>query len=231
MFRKPKDKKEKERLSYIRKYHEYLDKQWGLGYEELDEPIFVGHVRYYVLRDDVKRRKDSHHFKRILNAINFHQYTREKENPFKNTRVTMSLKSLNQKEYDKLFSGDDALPERFKYMFHKSMNVSKWGGRIDYMYTCGYQYYFEVVVEKHYLKKVRLTDPEYQSIIDKLSDKIQDEHLWEWYYGNYHRKDPWFDYMKYNRKMFKRGLEEEMREYHDEQRWSLAEDLDEWMKD
>lgn len=231
MFRKPKDKQEKERLSVIRKYQEYLDKQWGLGYEELDEPIFIGYVRYYVLREDIKRRKDAHHFQRILDAINFRQYTREKENPFKKTRVEMRLNHLNQKDYDALFSGDNAIPERFKYMFFKTMNVSKWGGRIDYVYTFQNDYYFEVVVKEHYLNKVRLSDPEYQSIIDKLSDKMRDEHLWEWYYGNYHKRDPWFDYMSYNRKKFKKGLHDEMKEYRDEMQWAFSEDLDEWMKE
>ena len=54
-------------------------KRYSLGWDELNPPVQRGYVRFFVLRDDIKRTKQAGFFENLLAKINVRQYSHRKD--------------------------------------------------------------------------------------------------------------------------------------------------------
>ncbi|MCD9016586.1 hypothetical protein [Parachryseolinea silvisoli] len=54
-------------------------KRYSVGWDELNPPVQRGYVRFFVLRDDIKRTKQAGFFENLLAKINVRQYSHRKD--------------------------------------------------------------------------------------------------------------------------------------------------------
>jgi hypothetical protein len=96
----------KKYLKLIERRSEIWDAQRNLGYVELETPIHHGYISFYVLRDDISRRKDGEILANLLNKYSHHVWSRTKDFIEKNGKrkyvKTPSLTLLQEREYEKL---------------------------------------------------------------------------------------------------------------------------------
>jgi hypothetical protein len=164
----------KERAKAFRKLvNEYDNIYWNRfrSYVDLDEPLFYGYKKYWILRDDWARSPHAAVLRKILSHINNPIYSKKKSFIRKNYLTGKSyveeprLTDLTEKQFEKL-----SLTEK-KY-FIKINKRSYWGaeyGVYSFKFNKGY---FVSKVAKHYLTKVPLLDPDAQSRRTELSNEI-----------------------------------------------------------
>jgi hypothetical protein len=77
--RAAKEAHDKELLRLGREWLAIRRRMYRLGWDELSPPVQRGYVRFFVLRDDVKRTKQAGFFEALLAKINVRQYSHRKD--------------------------------------------------------------------------------------------------------------------------------------------------------
>ena len=207
MKRNVKDLLEHNLATLGRKLTKLRREHWkGVGWEEYPTPIHHGYTRTYVLRDDVAKRKDASYFQRILDACNVVQFSHDKSFRYNIKHVSsdsrfygkylnsqIELRQLNKSQYDQLFSGDNAIPQRFQSDFLVLTNTSRWGGQIIKSYEYAKDWQFVIKVDKNMVTRVKLYDAELESQIKEIENYITTNDLWhkiyDWGGSNYYKRD------------------------------------------
>lgn len=170
-----KQKKERDLRILVRKL-KLLESAWyKLPKVKLDKPRFIGYKRFYVLRDDISRRKDAIMFKTLLIKLNSFVYSKTKDfskydvdvHPF---HFKQSIKTLSTKEYESLENEYKKYFVRFKK--HDDFRKS------EYRYEFIYPFMFILKIKQHHITEVPLLDREMESQIDEIRKKINRENLW-----------------------------------------------------
>lgn len=132
--------------------------QRALGWIELDEPVFNGYSRKFVLRDDIKNRKDGYIYQDIVDSLGVTVYSRRKDFIHKNYKgrpyeVFPYFKMIRPDKYDSL---SPRMKREFSAVYDKDHMV---GDR--YMYQVNTPLFFFVPHRsKEYITKVRAFDGE-----------------------------------------------------------------------
>ncbi len=146
--------------------------QDDLGFEILDPPVRSGYKRIYTLRDDLKNRWDADELSKILKLLNTERIRKSKRG-FKNSCLCdgchrrkvkkftckQPLKELKKGDYDKY------VPASHKKYFMDNGWLSN-----PYLlrYNFTHPYYFEPVIVKNYITKIKILDPDIEKEIDDL---------------------------------------------------------------
>lgn len=171
----------------------------GIGYEDFPKPVHYGWVRTYELRDDVAKRKDAHYLQRILDVINVAHHSFDKEFKDKVRYIIprtydvvgfianrdIAPHRLNKGAYEKLFTGENAIPTRYQSDFITVTETSHWGGQQHTFYIYKPTWHFKVVVKKHMLTRIRLYDSEMESRLYELENYVEKHNLIHKMYPSY----------------------------------------------
>ncbi len=184
-----KEQNDQELKRLYRKLDSLRDAIYKLPKVKLDIPRWMGYKRYYILRDDIAKRKDAKDFLEILNLLNTTVFSKTKEGfsryDFDEPRLFCSkqrIKSLSEKSYN-------ALKEHYKKYF---VRVTKWDKRLKYFrYEFIHDYYFVYKIKHHYITEVPMLNKEMESELQKIENKIYVNHWmpkihklmgWRWNY-------------------------------------------------
>jgi hypothetical protein len=138
---------------------------------ELDEPLFHGYKKFWVLRDDWARSPQANTLRRILDKVNSTIYSRKKNfacrsKSFRKDVVELpGFKDLTPEQYEKLSNTE-------KKYFYKT--TTRHWGNVKEVYALNNIYYFVPKVVKHYINRVPLLDPDRESRRAELNDFIFD---------------------------------------------------------
>jgi len=150
--------KEKEFIRLKKELEKNRHAQYRLGWVELPEPRFRGWIAKLEARQDIKNREDSWIFEGIVNLfgtttfarkIEWFDWNRSKKDKRWFTYQKPRIKSINEWDYDRL------VPQA-KRWFTKDIYSSNWKG--DWYYCTIPNFYYEIVYEKDFITKVKLSD-------------------------------------------------------------------------
>ena len=173
----------------IRKMMRRLDKlrtaKWNLGWVELDKPEPWGWEKVLVLRDDIAKRKDAKFFKELLELVNHKVVNNNKSfivrnySTGKKAEVFVEPKTFDEKDLEKI-------PEKFRsYFTLEAAETRHWGSfyRKYYQWTLNKPYLFKEKIQKHYVTRKQLHDPDLESQIDEIEHYVYSNGLWsKWYH-------------------------------------------------
>lgn len=180
-----------------RELQELRRAQWNLGWIELEKPIQSGFERVVVPRPDYMRRKDAAYFIELADFVNSTVTSRDKKFIRKNwstgvkEEVHAKPREIRDFEWEKV-------PEKFKAEFHKEERQGhSWGAFTSTytVYVLDKQWRFTEKMQKHYITRVQLRDPELESRITEIDDYLERNNLYEklWHYQGGSRKSYWDD--------------------------------------
>lgn len=98
----------KKYLKYVKDFEENRKAQLNLGYKKLDVPIHYGYNVYFVLRDDILKRKDSNIIQYIIDNFSSTEWSLRKDLMTYSYELKADVKihpkiyDLNQNTYNKL---------------------------------------------------------------------------------------------------------------------------------
>lgn len=148
----------------------------NLGWEPLIPPVQKGWKRFFVLRDDVARSKQSEFFQGILKKINTYDWSHRKD--FKIKKRRFGRKQYVVKEQKLLQPGEWqfaklAFTEGEKQMFHEEFSYDKWGGQLVKRYVFNEPWRFVLKVKPNMITKVRIKDVVLESRIEGIRNYLQ----------------------------------------------------------
>lgn len=174
-----------------RKYYESRDKElirlerelldlYGIRRElpliKLDQPIHRGYKKFFVLRDDVARRRDAHVFETILKEINTTIYSRTID--FKSKKYHNRQRSEQPHELAHIPKHKWAIlgwPSYYKkWFYYRAKQVARpyYGYGYYEGYWFGRTWMFDTKIEPYYITHTRQIDPDLESKIKKLKDQL-----------------------------------------------------------
>lgn len=154
------------------KFEKMRDDLWHLPKITLDKPRFAGWKRFFVLRDDIARRKDAKEIRAVLELVNETRYSKTKDFSIHDSDQRIygyrqHITNLSEKQYDKLNEAQ------------KKFFVKDWDGRKKFVFYSFYPTYFFVFkIKRHYVTEVPVLDAELESRIKELQNKITKNNLW-----------------------------------------------------
>lgn len=177
MLRNNKTEKEKELLRLDREFCE-LYKQ-NKGYFVAVEPYQQGWYRYFVLRDDIRNRKDAQEIRQVLDLINEYYFCSRKDFTERDYRagkkkrkpIVQRVKTLTEKAYEKL-------NEKHKSFFSPFISWNKYSRLDEVKYMFKYEYWFVFEIVPRMITKHWITDGEWATRVAELRNKIERDNLW-----------------------------------------------------
>ena len=174
--------KEKEFIHLKKELEKNRNAQRKLGWIELPVPRFKGWIAKLETRQDIKNREDSWIFEGIVDLfgtsvfarkIEYFDWNRSKKEKRWLTYQKPHIKSINQYTYDTL------VPQAKKY-FTKDIYSSNWKG--DWYYCTIPSFYYDIVYEKDFITKVKISDcileQEESEIESKINRDFYTENKW-----------------------------------------------------
>jgi hypothetical protein len=142
---------------------------------ELDEPYQRGWDRYYVLRSDVKARRDAHVISRMLDLANSKIHCRRKDFTWKgrkNVRVPIPqpINRISVKVFDTLSMKEQSFWEKFSYYQNKNLWVDAYRFKFPWM--------FEFKIVPHMITERWVPDEAWETRRKELSAQIEANGYW-----------------------------------------------------
>lgn len=212
-------KEEKEVLSLWMKHMRLLNsKRNNVTIVELPKPIRKGYTRFFILREDISKSDDASFYKKFLPEIQSRQYSsnkdfERKEYPSKKmVPMEHSIQPIEHKRWNELnYSPKQAamFEKIWKYNTNFHGKVLKTG---RFVYVFKKPWMFVPKVEPHYVTHKILINPDLESQIKELSNKIDRNNLgpkasklmgWKW---------GWRDWEDAKQKLIEGIIEKEKKE-------------------
>ena len=138
------------------KLSENAKAQKELGWIELDEPIFNGYSRTFILRDDISNRSDAHIYQDLIDNLGVTVYSRKKDFIHKNRngvkyQVSPYFKNISADRYGQL---SPRLQREFSIDYDSSTMQR---GQYSYQVNTP-NFFFELKRKKEYITKVHIFD-------------------------------------------------------------------------
>ena len=176
--KKIRDKKiaaEKHLLSLSRERNNIWKKQKALGFEELNPPIMKGWKRFFVLRDDVARSKDTAFFEGILSKINTEKTSNRKD--FKKKKKRFGRKNWIVRTQD-LFQPTHSELIKLKFtdkellLFNETFVKDKYRNGFVTKYVFKEPWRFILKIKVNWITKVRIVDRELENRNAEIEDYL-----------------------------------------------------------
>jgi len=190
-----------------------LDEIWEIqrdqnkGLKKLDEPIFAGYKKFFVVRDDITRSPWGEEAAIALPYINRILYCRRKDFTAKDYKtkkwveIAHNLKGIGKTKWEneKL---DEVLPPKVKKHFHLGFPdpndpefYSGWGYSYGnrgkpYVYKWDKPWWFEETQSRYYFTHYRDADGVLESEKQRIENKLETANYWA-KQGGHNRYDDW----------------------------------------
>lgn len=200
----------KKRQNYLEDYYKklfHLEKRkrklWKLERElppvPLEQPYQKGWVRYFVLRDDVKRSPQAEFFTQFLTKINTEVYSNNKKFYFKRKGKTTKVKYTYDQKLKSFYESDwkrstNPLTDKEKEYFRPSLvwNQENNETYLKYAFTEPWRYVLRV--RPYYVTHRKGLDPNLESETREIENYLDRKHLRSIIYNRvYGKKDTWSD--------------------------------------
>lgn len=182
----------KKRQNYLKDYHKRLlhlsrrerklcKLERELPLVPLEQPYQKGWVRFFVLRDDVRRSVDAEFFTQLLSKINTEIYSSNKKFYFKKGKsrfkytYNQSFKSFSESQW--LNPLINTLTEREKSYFSPMLLWDEYGKQhyIKYVFTEAWRYVLRI--KPNYITHRRGLDPDLKSEIKEIENFLDGRYL------------------------------------------------------
>jgi hypothetical protein len=208
--------------------HLYSINKNPIEYVPINPPIRVGWKRTYVLREDIRKRKDAKFIAEALALVNYEQYSKRKDfkdHSWENRHIWKEMefpfKDLSEREYLKL-------SEKMRNCFYKTIKVPRWGAAYEVYKFDLDPWMFKKKVSPRYINQRAIYDTNVESEIDKL---------WNYLYRSgrsailYHylgdKKNYWDDWDMNPRELYESILDEEARDIFLSAKYNIKEEEEE----
>jgi len=173
--------------------------QRALGWVELPKPVQHGWKKVLKIRSDLKRGKSTKHLTQLLELIQSSVRCNDRsfiEKDWKTKRrkeIFAEPRTLSAEEFELL---SDKLKMEFKKGIVPAQSY-RWGTfqKTVYEYVVDKDWRFVNKIEKHFVTKVRLKDPDLDRREAEIENYLYSNNLWEkiWkiYGQSSHHKDDW----------------------------------------
>ena len=172
-----------ERKALRRLYNEY-SKQWKERFQhgewvKVNPPYQKGWLRFFDLRDDIKRRRDASRIKKALELVNNTTYCRRKDfttyNYTKKKRVPIEQtpRFISEEKFLELDPSIQKFLEKRQYT-----EKTYFGKKIKVGYTLRYDYWVVFVIEPNMVVERWVPDPKWESKMAEITNKIHRDNLW-----------------------------------------------------
>lgn len=162
---------------------------WNLGWKELKPPIQRGFIRFFILRDDVRRTKEAPFFEKLLDKINTSQWSYRKDFKRKRKRFGKKVYVVREQRLDdvgeKEFFGKKFTEQERSY-FYETLTHSKQSKKPVKVYRFTETWRFILRVEANMITKVRIKDLDLErkrAEIDRYFDVDRRNRLWKLLHG------------------------------------------------
>ncbi|HTF02777.1 MAG TPA: hypothetical protein VK826_02095 [Bacteroidia bacterium] len=214
-----KEGRDKQLVQLYRELEDISEQQRNLGYAELVPPVQRGWKRFFVLRPDVMKSKESEFFLGILEKINTVRYSHRKDFKVKRRRkgkkVQVDRIQLLRTIYDFELQ---KMTEKEKGFFKQEWEFIGHSTRILYKYVFTEAWRFVLKTEPNMITKVKIIDPVLKSRQDEIDMYLDRNGLYPRLFrqmtGSY--KDGWAkSHPQKNRSALKRELNNELKSIND----------------
>lgn len=176
-----------------------------LGHWVKVKPYRRGWTRYYVLRNDISRRKDAFYIQKALDLVNTTRYSRSKKFTTRDWRskkdkpISQSLGYISEEKYEGL---DDRIKKHLVKRIYTQKTV--WGKREYVGYTLRHEYWAEFKIEPNIIVEHWIPDVEVERRRAELDLKIERHNLWPKIYrehgwSNWKWDNPYYERYKNRR--------------------------------
>lgn len=174
---------EKELISLWKKQARLMKGKRSLNWIELPKPERWGYKRFFVLREDIAKSREAEFYKGILKLVQNTVLCRDKKFEAKDyetkTRkpIIQHIASIGHSDWNKL-DAEGKLTNKQKMMFTQVWKTNK-GGRGGYwVFEFNKPWMFVTKIQPHYITHRILINPQLESEIRELENKIERNNLW-----------------------------------------------------
>jgi hypothetical protein len=179
------DKKENEKdlISLWKKKMKLMQGKRALNWVELSKPERWGYKRFFVLREDVAKSREAEFLKGILKLVQNTVFSRDKKFEYKDYKtkkklpIEQSVGFIAHKDWNKLIA-ENKLTEKQKNCFEVRWRFNKGGKSGYWVYVLIKDYMFVTKVQLHYVTHRLIINPQLESELKELSNRIETQGLW-----------------------------------------------------
>lgn len=178
------DKKEEEKslISLWKKKMKLLEGKRSFNKVELPKPERWGYKRFFILRDDIAKSRDSLFYNQLLVHIQNVILSRDKKFEYKDYKtkkrlpIHQELKPIDHKDWNKLIK-DGKLSDKQQACFQQVWKQNKFGKGGSYVFEFTKPWMFVLRTEPYYLTHRTVVNPQLESELRELSNKIDSQNL------------------------------------------------------
>ena len=187
MFYNNRNNKREQNREILRLYRE-LQRMWRDRREgnngslvELETPYQLGWDRYFVLRDDIKTRKDVHVISKILTLINNTIYSRKGDFKLYNYKIkkwepiSQTIESIDLSTFEMLSEKEKSFfHKRYELRYSSAVREKVWQTR----YVFRFPEFFVFKIVPHMITHQWIPDSEWERRYTEINNKIRRNNLW-----------------------------------------------------
>ncbi len=180
--RMDKFKTEKELISLWKKKWRLMEGKRSYNKVELPKPERWGYKRFFVLREDVEKSKEANFFKGILKIVQNVLLSRDRKFEYKDYKtktkkpILQEIRSIDHREWNKLIA-ENKLTEKQKSFFEQKWKSNERGGGGRWVFEFKKPWVFVTKVQIHYITHRIIIDPQLESELRELSNRIERQNL------------------------------------------------------
>lgn len=167
---------------YMRKSKLYQAKR-GMRLVELPKPIRSGYMKFFVLRPDIANSSEAGMYRQILHYVQSTVYSRNKDFLRKDYKTKKMIplehrpKAIGHKDWNKLIDGtfNAKQQQMFERVWKQTGIKNPKVGHFQYEFLKDWT--FIEKIEPHYKTHTLLLDPDLESELDQISNKIERNNL------------------------------------------------------
>ena len=211
------DKKdnEKDLISLWKKKIKLMQGKHALNKVELPKPERWGYKRFFVLREDVANSKEAEFYKGILKLVQNTVLSRDKEFLYKDYKTKKKLPieqhigNISHKDWNKMIA-ENKLTAKQQACFELRWYFNKNGKSGFYVYELIKDYMFVYKVQPHYITHRFIINPQLESELKELSNRIEKQNLWPKIGKVFGWSNGWKDYADAKAKLINRAMDKLM---------------------
>jgi len=207
------DKKdnEKDLISMWKKKMKLMQGKHALNWVELPKPERWGYKRFFTLRDDVAKSKEADFYRSILGLVQNTVLSRDKEFLYKDYKTKRKLpieqyvNTISHKDWNKLLA-ENKLTAKQQACFEQRWKPIKNGRGGAWEFTLVKDYMFVYKIQPHYITHRLIIDPQLESELKELSNRIETQNLWPKIGKVFGWSNGWKDYVDAKNKLIDRAM-------------------------
>lgn len=180
-----KDNAEKAIISTYRKYMRLIRAKHSMRLVELEKPIRSGYKKYFVLREDVAKSREAHVYREILKHVQSVTYSRDKKFLYKDYKTKKMLpvqhtpRPIDHRNWNKILeAGALTIKQRAMFIQVWKQTNPKNPKVGHYQWVFQKDWVFAEKIEPHYKTHSLMLDPQLESQLQEVMNKIERNNLW-----------------------------------------------------